>query len=136
MDKGIQVVEEEEELESLKPDSFFYQIVSGEVDVFEDGGDNATNGYQPHGVTFEEDLQGEMDGADLDDVCEDCQDLRSNTRELGNEEGNRSNRPRINLTKFKEKYIENLRLEQRMKFRSVEAVRGQHIGRISTRQKE
>lgn len=98
MDKGIEVVEEEEELESPKPDSFFDKIVSREVDVFEDGGHNATSGYQPHGVTVEEDLQDEIDGVDLEDVCEGRKDLRSNTRELGSEEGNRLDRPCVNFT--------------------------------------
>lgn len=49
MEKGKQVMEDDEEPSKSPPlDSSWDQVVSGEEDVFEDRGDDATSGYQPH----------------------------------------------------------------------------------------
>ncbi|KAB1205918.1 hypothetical protein CJ030_MR7G016898 [Morella rubra] len=85
MDKGKQVLEDEEPFESLPPNSFWDEVISGEEDVFEREGDDATCGYQPCTMLVVENVEVD-EGAKLERELENSQELVSCSQKSGEEE--------------------------------------------------
>lgn len=131
IDKWKQVLEDEEPFESLPPDSFWDEVISGEEDVFEHEGDDATGGYQPYTTLVTENIE----GAKLEREPENSQELVSCSQKSGEEENVRPEAQPLKFMKFKDKYIASPQLELWIKFSFVkvfrEAVRevNIHIGK-------
>lgn len=122
MDKGKQVLEDEEPFESLPPDSLWDEVISGEEDVFEREGDDVTCGYQPCTMLVVENVEVD-EGAKLEREPENSQELVSCSQKSGEEENVRPEAQPLKFLKFKDKYIASPQLELWIKFFSVEVFR-------------